>query len=153
MIPQLGYTMTTSRTAEWKHEDDNTMYSWWDMCAQSEVTWIAMLRDSDVDAIPWQKGCHRSNTDGKCPDPFFFVTSPFSLAQSVWILFSMVHEQRYTIGLRTRIVVRYRCSCLYYHLFRLWIPCPRTNTSRENVETPPVSWHSGDSGNSGDCHV
>ena len=30
--------MTTSRTAEWYHEGDRTMYAWWDMFMESEVT-------------------------------------------------------------------------------------------------------------------
>ena len=44
---------------------------------------------------------------------------------------------------------------LYYFRF-VWIPCPRTNTPRENVETPSVlqtSFLEDMLGNSGDCHV
>ena len=46
MISQVGYTMTTSWTAEWLHEHDLPMYSRWDMCAANEVTWIAKLGDT-----------------------------------------------------------------------------------------------------------
>ena len=38
-----------------------------------------MLGDSDVDAIPWENGCYRSNTDDNAPIPFFLL-----LHCSVW---------------------------------------------------------------------